>query len=86
MSAVRGIEWVKNNQLLVYSYPDPPSYGNRKVKSELLHLKINSGKLCSVTRILIILGKKGTNKTAVEILTFECSKNQTMSGCLSRHV
>lgn len=43
MSPVRGLEWVKHHQLLAYSYPDPPSYGNRKVKSEVLLLDIGSG-------------------------------------------
>lgn len=43
MCPVRGLEWIDCSSILMYSYPDPPSYGNRAVKSDIAILKVKSG-------------------------------------------
>ncbi|XP_045190429.2 WD repeat-containing protein 11-like [Mercenaria mercenaria] len=45
MSPVRGVQWIDARRLLAFSYPDPPSYGNRAVKSDIVILNIISGKV-----------------------------------------
>ncbi|XP_052771581.1 WD repeat-containing protein 11-like isoform X2 [Mya arenaria] len=47
-SPVRGIVWVNTTHLLVHSYPDPPSYGNRTIQSEMVDLNIKSGQTTSI--------------------------------------
>ena len=43
MAPVRYLEWVDAGRIIAYSYPDPPSYGNKLVKSEVVLLNIKSG-------------------------------------------
>lgn len=43
MSPLRGMDWIDRNKLLAFSYPDPPSYGNRAVKSDVVILDVVSG-------------------------------------------
>ncbi|XP_052227947.1 WD repeat-containing protein 11-like [Dreissena polymorpha] len=41
---VRGIEVISELHLLAFSYPDPSSYGNRKVRSDIAILNMKSGR------------------------------------------
>lgn len=43
MSPVRGMSWINSHKLIAFSYTDPPSYGNKAVKSDIFILDVMSG-------------------------------------------